>query len=81
MRETIEAIYEKGVLRPLKTLSILEGQKIRIIVERDSDDTELQKIKNKSISDFSKLAGCLSLNPRFSSDPVAVQRELRDEWS
>jgi len=30
----IEAIYEKGVLKPLKKLNLKEGEKIRLKIER-----------------------------------------------
>ena len=29
---------------------------------------------------LTELAGCLADSPRFSRDPVTVQRELRDGW-
>ena len=38
MKETIDAIYENGVLRPLRKLAMHEGQRIRIIVERGAKD-------------------------------------------
>ena len=33
MKETIDAIYEKGVFRPLKPSTILDGLKVRLEVE------------------------------------------------
>ncbi len=33
MDEVIEAVYENGVLKPLKKLDLKEGQKVRIIIE------------------------------------------------
>ena len=33
MKETIDAIYEKGVFRPLKPATILDGLKVRLEVE------------------------------------------------
>lgn len=30
MKETIDAIYEKGVFRPLKPATILDGLKVRL---------------------------------------------------
>ena len=32
MHEIIEAVYEKGVIKPLKKLKLKEGEKIRIII-------------------------------------------------
>jgi predicted DNA-binding antitoxin AbrB/MazE fold protein len=76
MRETIDAIYENGVLRPLHKLSMHEGQRVRLSMESKSGD----EASTKAVYDFSDLAGCLRSSPRFSADPVATQRELRDEW-
>ena len=33
MKETIDAIYEKGVFRPLKPPTIIDGLKVRLEVE------------------------------------------------
>ena len=81
MRETIDAIYENGVLRPLHKLSMLEGQRIRIVVENDTTADQAGVADEEDRYDLSELAGCLSSSPRFSADPVAAQKELRDEWS
>ena len=35
-KETLEAIYENGVFRPLKLPKITEGQQVRLIVEETS---------------------------------------------
>lgn len=81
MKETIEAIYENGVLRPLRKLDVLEGQRIRVTVETSDEERVETDGSVHSCSDLSDLAGCLISSPRFSADPVAVQREVRDEWS
>lgn len=39
MKQTINAIYENGVFRPLKSPKISEGQQVRLIVEATSDPT------------------------------------------
>ena len=82
MKETLDAIYENGVLRPLGKLDVAEGQRLRIILEtmKDEDDRSI-KDKEKKRHRFSDLAGCLSTSARFSRDPVDVHRELRNEWS
>ena len=77
MRETIDAIYENGVLRPLHKLSMLEGQKIRIVVEKDTTVDRAGVADEEDRYDLSELAGCLSSSPRFSADPVAVADEER----
>jgi predicted DNA-binding antitoxin AbrB/MazE fold protein len=39
MKHTINAIYENGVFRPLKSPEISEGQQVRLMVETTSDPT------------------------------------------
>lgn len=39
MKQTINAIYENGVFRPLKSPAISKGQQVRLIVETTSDPT------------------------------------------
>lgn len=33
MHKTIEAVYEKGIIRPLEQLPLAESQKIRVTIE------------------------------------------------
>ncbi|MEM5828356.1 MAG: antitoxin family protein [Candidatus Aenigmatarchaeota archaeon] len=33
--EIVEAIYEKGTLKPLKKLNLREGEKVKIILKKD----------------------------------------------
>lgn len=33
MRKTIEAVYEKGVIKPVKPLSLPESQKLRVTID------------------------------------------------
>jgi len=35
MEEVIEAIYEKGVLKPLKKLNLKEGEKVKLEIKSD----------------------------------------------
>ena len=75
MKETLDAIYENGLLRPLRKLdAVEEGQRLRLTLEIAEEDEG----KRHRLSD---LAGCLSTSARFSQDPVEAQRKLRDEWS
>lgn len=39
MQEMLEAVYENGVFKPLTHPKILEGQKVKIIVELISEST------------------------------------------
>lgn len=73
MKETIDAIYENGLLRPLRKLSMTEGQRVRLSLESKSGD----EASAKAVYDFSDLIGKLSWN----GDALAEQKRLRDEWS
>jgi len=44
MKQTINAIYEKGVFRPLENLAISEGKQVRLTVETSSDTTDLLEL-------------------------------------
>jgi len=81
MKETIDAIYENGVLRPLRKLSMSEGQRLRLTVEPTKAEPVDEAERGTRRYVLAGLAGCLSSHPRFADDPVGVQRELRDEWS
>lgn len=39
MKQTLEAIYENGVFRPLKNVDISEGQQVQLVVEIKVDKT------------------------------------------
>lgn len=41
MSQTVEAIYEKGVFRPLTPVQLAEHQSVRLTVESQSRDTAL----------------------------------------
>ena len=55
MKETIEAIYEKGVFRPLETPDISEGLKVRLEVETlaESGVDDLLELAAKVYSNLS----------------------------
>ena len=36
MKQSLDAIYENGVLRPLRSLSVTEGQKVRLTIEAET---------------------------------------------
>ncbi|AHL21703.1 MULTISPECIES: antitoxin family protein [Thermococcus] len=33
--ETVEAVYENGVLKPLKRVNLKEGEKVTVVIKRD----------------------------------------------
>jgi len=50
MEEVIEAIYENGVLRPLKKLNLKEGERVRLKIGRKTSKN-LSKLLEKYIID------------------------------
>ena len=73
MRDTIEAIYENGVLRPLSKLSMHEGQRVRLLLESKPS----KGLSADTSYDFSDLVGRLI----WKGDALAEQKRMRDEWS
>lgn len=43
MTITIEAIYENGVLRPVKPIQLAEGTRVEVIVVADKSQSKAQK--------------------------------------
>ena len=72
MRQTIEAIYENGLLKPLRKLHIPEGRQVTVTLETE-DDAVSTASRNY---DFADLTGKLS----WKGDAVQAQRRIRDEW-
>jgi predicted DNA-binding antitoxin AbrB/MazE fold protein len=38
MKQTIEAIYESGLLRPLSPLNLAEQQRVTVVVQNEDDE-------------------------------------------
>lgn len=57
----IEAIYKKGVLKPLKKLDLKEGEKVKVKIEKESLYEIIKfyqkrfKLKEKEIEEFLKV--------------------------
>lgn len=45
MKQTLDAIFENGVFRPLKNPEISEGQQVRLIVEIKLEQTPEEMLK------------------------------------
>jgi len=78
MRQTVEAIYERGVLRPLERLSLPDGRHVTILIEEEVPNP-LHGSAN--YPDLLPLAGCLKDSPIFAGDPLTIGKALRDEWT
>jgi predicted DNA-binding antitoxin AbrB/MazE fold protein len=78
MKQTMDAIYENGLLRPLRKIEATEGQRIRVTVETaDDGPAGTDGSDGQKHHDFSDLAGKL----KWEGDSLDVQRKLRDEWA
>lgn len=74
MKETLDAIYENGLLRPLKKLSIPEGRRIRVTLESQQDDEALeQSTKGEDKHDAAGLAA----NSRGEAPYLKVREALK----
>ena len=73
MYKTVEAVYEKGVLRPLR--GRLPKTRTRVLV------TVLgPAIQNKQPSRLSRLVRASGILKRVKENPVTIQRRMRDAW-
>jgi predicted DNA-binding antitoxin AbrB/MazE fold protein len=57
MSQTIQAIYENGVLRPLEKLTLGEHQQVQIILGPPAAETERQKASNRDETQWAKMVG------------------------
>ena len=75
MKETIDAIYENGVLRPLRKLHILDGKRIRVTVETENEDDQAPDLG--AMSSFNMVRRALSGCSGSLADDLAADREDR----
>jgi predicted DNA-binding antitoxin AbrB/MazE fold protein len=55
MSQTIRAIYENGILRPLEALSLADREHVRLTVEPDSSSTISSSVDNESADPLASL--------------------------
>jgi len=74
MPETITAIYENGVLRPLSPLSLNDGETVQITIVAEVSQEELKGDREKAIKlmDVRKLMGLPT--KQFKLDAAAEQK-------
>ena len=74
MPETITAIYENGVFRPLSPLSLNDGETVQITIVAEVSQEELKGDREKSIKlmDVRKLMGLPT--KQFKLDAAAEQK-------
>ena len=78
MYATIEAIAKGGVIEPLEPVKFDDNEHVYIL--RLSKPLA-SSAESRPVADWRKFAGSLKGSPNFNEDPVAVQRELRNECS
>jgi predicted DNA-binding antitoxin AbrB/MazE fold protein len=68
MKETIDVIFENGLLRPLRKLSFVEGRKIRITldasIDNRSDEDEKSTVSAVDLTELRRRAAAVA--GRFS---------------
>ena len=56
MKIVVECIYEKGALRPLEKLDLTEGERVKVVIEKDALSREeflkMSGIKESDIVEF-----------------------------
>ncbi len=62
MQKTIEVVYEKGVFKPLKKVEIPEGEKAKIMIEKEKGILTLEDIKG--IKEAIKTLPKVRISPR-----------------
>ncbi len=74
MPETITAIYENGVLRPLSPLSLNDGETVQITIVAEVSQEEVKGDREKAIKlmDVRKLMGLPT--KQFKLDAAAEQK-------
>jgi predicted DNA-binding antitoxin AbrB/MazE fold protein len=55
MTKQVEAVYEKGQLRPLEPLELPEGARLRVIVMTDEDDGARSRTPAEVLSEIAAL--------------------------
>lgn len=75
MRKVLDAVYENGVIRPLKRVRFKESQRLKIIVandswEKDLEREELDLLSNQEVHDL------LGVDPDNSIMHEQIEKEL-----
>jgi predicted DNA-binding antitoxin AbrB/MazE fold protein len=76
MTKQIEAIYEKGVLRPVNPIELPEGQHLQLILI--TSDTE-RATKNGE-GDITRFFGAVDLGHPTGTDNESIDRDLAREY-
>ena len=78
MKQSLDAIYENGLLRPLEKLSFPEGRRVRVTLESSKDDEAVDSSADQRARyNFSDLVGKLT----WRGDALNEQQRIRDEWT
>ena len=78
MPETITAIYENGVFRPLSPLSLNDGETVQITIVAEVSQEELKGDREKAIKlmDVRKLMGLPTKQFKLNAAAEQKRREL-----
>ena len=78
MTKQVEAVYEKGVLRPLDPLPLKEHQRVRVTVysAADEDDWRAQEFMEKVASDLACTPTLGEVRRRLSKIPGSLASDF-----
>lgn len=76
MTKHVEAVYENGVLRPVRPIELPEGQSVDLIViTRDANHPG-----DNGRGDLRRLFGAVSLGHPTGADNEVIDQNLADEY-
>jgi hypothetical protein len=78
MYPTIDAIAKGGIIEPLEPVKFDDNEHLYIL---RLSKPMIPSAGSRPVADWREFAGTLKSSPNFNEDPVALQRELRNEWS
>ncbi|GEM_PF-3871454 len=79
--ETITAIYEHGILRPLQPLHLNESERVQIQIEAVREPSEMPAQDRLERSTLLAFAGCIHSGNAQSADNDLIDIELADEYA
>jgi predicted DNA-binding antitoxin AbrB/MazE fold protein len=79
--ETVTAIYEHGILRPLQPLHLNESERVQIQVEVVREPSEMSAQDRLARSTLLAFAGCIHSGNTQSADNDLIDVDLTNEFA
>ncbi|MBF0461089.1 MAG: hypothetical protein HQL87_06815 [Magnetococcales bacterium] len=82
MIQAIEAVCINGAITPLEPVCFEEAESLVILRLSRPPAHPVRQDQPPPVepAGWRRFAGILKASPNFNGDPVAIQREMRDEW-